>query len=66
MLLAVRASQEILIEFEEKIAQLILIPGRDGTFEVTVNVKLVFSKLKSARHAESGELVRRIAAALTT
>jgi selenoprotein W-related protein len=64
-LLAVRASQEILMEYEDRIAQLVLIPGADGTFEVNVNGKLVFSKLKTARHAEAGELVAKVGAALS-
>ena len=63
-LLAVRASQEILMEYEDRIARLVLIPGADGTFEVKVNEKLVFSKLKTARHAEAGELVEKVGTAL--
>jgi len=34
-----------------------LTPSDGGRFEVSVNGKLVFSKLQSKRHAEAGEVV---------
>ena len=34
-----------------------LIPADGGRFEVTVNGKLVYSKLESGRHAEPGEVL---------
>jgi len=40
-----------------------LIPSDGGRFEVSVNGKLVYSKLQTKRHAEAGEvlgLVRKI------
>ncbi len=34
-----------------------LVPSDGGRFEVTVNGKLVYSKLQTKRHAEPGEVV---------
>jgi selT/selW/selH-like putative selenoprotein len=61
---AVKTTEEILLKYEDRIKQLVLIPGEDGVFEVMVNGKLVFSKTKLARHPEAGELVPLIGAAL--
>ena len=49
---------EILKQYERKIDSIYLIPAGGGKFEVKVNEKLVYSKLETGRHAESGELVR--------
>ena len=40
--------------------------GADGAFEVTVNGRLIYSMLKTARHAFPGELVERVGQVLTT
>ena len=37
-----------------------LIPSSGGRFEVTADGKLVFSKAATGRHAEPGQVVRRI------
>jgi selenoprotein W-related protein len=37
-----------------------LIPSEGGVFEVSVNGELVFSKYRLGRHAEPGELVRKV------
>jgi selenoprotein W-related protein len=34
-----------------------LVPSDGGRFEVTVNDRLVYSKLQTHRHVESGEVV---------
>lgn len=34
-----------------------LVPSDGGKFEVSVNGELLFSKLKSRRHAEPGEVL---------
>jgi selenoprotein W-related protein len=34
-----------------------LVPSDGGSFEVSVNGKLVYSKLQSKRHAEAGEIL---------
>lgn len=43
-------------EFEYKIESFSLVPSDGGKFEVSVNGDLVYSKLKTNRHAEPGEV----------
>jgi selT/selW/selH-like putative selenoprotein len=52
----------VLAELGPSIKEWSLIPGDGGRFEVTVNGKLVFSKLQSQRHVgveELSGLIRR-------
>jgi selenoprotein W-related protein len=51
---------DLLKEFEPEIAEITLIPSDGGRYEVTVNDKLVYSKLQTGRHAEPGEVVKLI------
>ena len=51
---------EILKTFEPEIAKFSLVPSDGGTFEVTVNGTLIYSKLQTRRHPEPGEVVRLI------
>jgi selenoprotein W-related protein len=55
---------ELLEEFEPEIETITLTPGEGGQFEVSVNDKLIFSKLREHRHAEPGEVVRRLRSVL--
>ena len=48
---------DLLKNFEPEIETLSLVPSDGGRFEVTVNDKLVYSKLQNGRHAEPGEVV---------
>ena len=48
---------DLLKEFEPEIEELTLVPSEGGIYEITVNGKLVFSKLQLGRHAEPGEVV---------
>ena len=48
---------DLLKEFEDKVEGITLIPSDGGKFEITVNKKLLYSKLKSGRHAQPGEIV---------
>jgi selenoprotein W-related protein len=50
-------ANELLKEFEFKLEGLSLIPSDGGKFEVSVNDRLVYSKLQTHRHAEPGEVV---------
>jgi selenoprotein W-related protein len=50
----------LLKEFEPEIAEITLIPSEGGRYEVTVDGKLVYSKLQTGRHAEPGEVVKLI------
>ena len=47
---------ELMKEFEYKIESFSLVPSDSGKFEVSVNGDLVYSKLKTNRHAEPGEV----------
>jgi len=42
---------------------LTLLPGDGGCFEVTLDGKLLFSKLKLQRFPENGEVMKLVAAA---
>jgi selenoprotein W-related protein len=55
---------ELLQEFENQVAEIILIPSDGGRFEVTLDETLVFSKKKSLRHADPGEIVHLVRTAL--
>jgi selenoprotein W-related protein len=48
---------DLLRQFEMQVQSLELIPSDGGRFEVSVNGKLVYSKLQTKRHAEAGEVV---------
>jgi len=50
-------TEELLAAFEFEIAELTLVPSDGGKFEVTVDDDLLFSKKRSGRHAEPGEVV---------
>lgn len=48
---------ELLKDFESSIEDINIVPSDGGRFEVTVNGTLIYSKLKTNRHAESGEVI---------
>ncbi|RPH61368.1 MAG: SelT/SelW/SelH family protein [Chloroflexi bacterium] len=50
-------ANDLLKAFEPEIELMALVPSDGGRFEVTVNGKLVYSKLQTKRHAEPGEVV---------
>lgn len=57
---------ELTKEFEFDIKSISLIPSDGGKYEISVGDQLVYSKLKTGRHAEEGEvleLVRAVAPA---
>ena len=43
-------------QFEEHIEAVTVVPSGGGRFEVSVDGELIYSKLKTGRHAESGEI----------
>jgi selenoprotein W-related protein len=53
----VSLAADLLKNFEPEIETLSLVPSDGGRFEVTVNDKLVYTKLQTGRHAEPGEVV---------
>jgi selenoprotein W-related protein len=50
-------ASELLAEFEQMVEAISLAPSDGGRFEVTVNGRLIYSKLATARHAQPGEVV---------
>jgi selenoprotein W-related protein len=50
----------LLKEYEHVIESVALIPSDGGKFEVSVNGRLVYSKLQTKRHAEAGEIINII------
>ncbi len=50
----------MLKDYEHVIEAVTLIPSDRGKFEVSVNGKLVYSKLQTKRHAEAGEIITSI------
>ena len=55
---------ELLKNFEANLASVRLVPSDGGRFEVSVEGELLYSKMRTGRHAEPGEIeklvVRRI------
>lgn len=49
--------EELLKHYEHVIEEIKIVPSDGGKFEVTVNGQLLYSKLQTHRHAESGEVV---------
>ena len=49
--------KDLLKELEHVIESVTLIPSDGGRFEVSVNGKLIYSKLQTKRHAEAGEVM---------
>lgn len=47
---------ELLTHYRKDVSELALVPSDGGRFEVSVNGKLVFSKLKEGRFPEPKEL----------
>ena len=50
-------------QFEYDIKSIELIPSDGGKYEIKVDGKLVYSKLKTGRHAEEGEVLGLVQAA---
>lgn len=48
---------KLLRAFEYKIEKITLLPADGGRFEVTVNGKLIYSKLKTSRYPELSEVL---------
>ena len=57
-------TEELLTEFESHVASWKLIPSRGGAYEFSVNGELLFSKIKTGRHAEIDEVRKLLQAKL--
>jgi len=53
----VSLANDLLNNIEAEIESITLIPSDGGRYEVTVNDKLVYSKLQTGRHANPGEVL---------
>lgn len=51
---------ELLNKFEPTIESIALLPSDGGRFEVTVNNNLIYSKLRTGRHADPGEVSDKV------
>jgi selenoprotein W-related protein len=49
-------------EFDQVIAELVLLPSTGGVFEVEVDDHLVYSKKATGRHADHGEILASVRA----
>ncbi|OGO46909.1 MAG: hypothetical protein A2Z30_08425 [Chloroflexi bacterium RBG_16_64_43] len=52
---------ELLKNFEADLASVRLVPSDGGRFEVSVEGELLYSKIRSGRHAEPGEIEKLVA-----
>ena len=50
-------ASELLKAFEQDVETISLFPSDGGRFEVSVNDKLIYSKLETRRHSEPGEVL---------
>lgn len=48
--------EELVNRFEAELKAVTLVPSDGGRFEVSVNGRLLYSKLQTHRHAEPGEV----------
>lgn len=48
---------DLIKNFEAEIESITLVPSDGGRFELTVNGELLYSKLRTGRHAAPGEIV---------
>jgi selenoprotein W-related protein len=51
---------DLLKEIEPEVAEITLIPSEGGRYEITVDGKLIYSKLQTGRHAEPGEVMKLV------
>ncbi len=51
------ATRDLLSNYQHVIAELRLVTGEKGIFDVTVDGELVYSKHQTGRHANAGEVL---------
>ena len=51
------AASDLLTNYQHVIADLLLVTGDNGVFNVTVDEDLIYSKAQTGRHAEPGEVL---------
>ena len=60
LLRAAWMSQELLITFEDELAEVALIPGKSGIFDVRIDTRLIWSRKREGRFPELKELKQRV------
>ena len=60
MLRAAWLAQELLTTFQEELAEVALVPGSGGVFDVRLDGETIWSRVAEGRHAELRDLKRRI------
>ena len=55
------AANDLLNNYQHIIAELRLVPATGGVFEVNVDDDVLYSKIATGRHAESGEVLELFA-----
>ena len=53
-----RAASDLLSNYQHVIAELTLITGGAGVFDVVVDDQTIYSKAKTGRHAHPGEILQ--------
>jgi len=53
-------TEKLITDLKGRIKRLVLVPSDGGRFEVTIDGKLVFSKLKTGRFPEYAEIRKQI------
>ncbi len=53
-----RTVGDLLHDYQHVIADLVLVTGAKGVFDVEVDGELIYSKHQTGRHAEAGEVLR--------
>ncbi len=52
-----RATDDLLGNYQHLIDELVLVTGSKGVFDVAVNGEVLYSKHETGRHAEDGEVL---------
>jgi selenoprotein W-related protein len=55
-------TEKLITELKDKIGKLVLVPSDGGRFEVSLNGKLIYSKLETGRFPEYQEIRKQIIA----
>ncbi len=53
------AARDLLHDYQHIIAELTLVTGASGVFDVEIDGRLIYSKGQTGRHAEPGEVLAR-------
>jgi selenoprotein W-related protein len=60
LLRAAWLAQELLTTFQEELAEVALVPGTGGVFDIRLDGRTIWSRVAEGRHAELRDLKQRI------